>query len=361
MSKKLTTEEFIEKAIAVHVDRYDYSLVDYGGNQIKIKIVCKKHGIFEQRPADHLFGQGCDVCGGTHKLTTEQFIEMAITVHGDKYDYSLVEYVNNSTKIKIICKMHGVFEQNPADHLSNRGCYLCGKRTCGDKLKHTKDLIIDKFINIHGYRFDYSLVEYININTKVKIICKEHGIFEQSPSTHINGNGCAKCGGICKSNTVEFINKAITKRGNQYDYSLVEYINAITCVKIICKEHGIFQQTPNAHLSGRGCPSCAKTGFDSSKPGYHYYIRFDNINYNSLYKVGVTNLTTNKRLTGMQVNKSWTPTILQELYFENGQDALDLEKYNKLTFKEFQYTGEHILGNGNTELFITDILGLDII
>ena len=100
-------------------------------------------------------------------------------------------------------------------------------------------------------------------------------------------------------------------------------------------------------------------GFDPTKPGYQYYIRFNNLNYDSLYKVGVTNKTPKERITTMHVFNDWSYDILQELYFENGKDALDLENYNKKVFKEHQYKGEPIMQNGNTELFIIDVLGLD--
>jgi len=111
--KKLTTKEFINRAEKIHRNKYDYSLVEYVNTKTKIKIICKKHGIFEQTPNNHLCGKNCPKCHDYNKLTTKEFINKAEKDHGNKYDYSLVEYVNTKTKIKIICKKHGIFEQKP--------------------------------------------------------------------------------------------------------------------------------------------------------------------------------------------------------------------------------------------------------
>ncbi len=123
--KKLTKEEFIEKAIQKHGDKYDYSLVEYKNSRTKIKIICPTHYIFEQTPDCH-FNRGCDKCGGTATLTTNEFIEKSKNIHKDKYDYSLVNYKNNSTKVKIICSNHGIFEQEPSSHINHKnGCPKC--------------------------------------------------------------------------------------------------------------------------------------------------------------------------------------------------------------------------------------------
>jgi len=119
--KRLTTEEFIEKSIKVHGDRYDYSLVEYKNAHTKVKIICKEHGVFEQTPNTHLNGSGCLECGGTKQLNTKKFIKKAKEIHGKKYDYSLVNYINAKTKIKIICTNHGEFEQTPNSHLNSCG------------------------------------------------------------------------------------------------------------------------------------------------------------------------------------------------------------------------------------------------
>jgi very-short-patch-repair endonuclease len=189
--RKSNTNEFVEKAKKVHSDKYDYSLVNYETAHIKIQIVCKKHGFFYQTPHNHLHGKGCPNCSKSKKLTQSEFIEKAKKVHGDKYDYSLVNYINNNTKVKIICKKHGIFYQNPNNHISKHNENGCPK--CFGTIKSNTKEFIKKSKKIHDDKYDYSLVNYINNNTKVKIICKKHGIFYQKPSKHLIGQGCSKC------------------------------------------------------------------------------------------------------------------------------------------------------------------------
>ncbi|MGL6228678.1 MAG: hypothetical protein ACRC3J_05660 [Culicoidibacterales bacterium] len=184
------------------------------------------------------------------KKTTKEFITEAIAIHGTKYDYSLVEYTNNKTKVKIICKEHGIFEQVPSSHLKCHGCI-----ECAGKQKSSSKEFIKKSISVHGEKYDYSLVEYVGTMKKVKIVCNTHGIFEQVPSSHLSGFGCPDCG-MKKSNSEEFIKKSFGMHGDKYDYSLVDYIDSMKKVKIVCNTHGIFEQTPNSHLSGAGCPKC---------------------------------------------------------------------------------------------------------
>ncbi|MDR0675740.1 MAG: hypothetical protein LBF97_01715 [Elusimicrobiota bacterium] len=194
--------------------------------------------------------------------TTEQFIKQAKEVHGDKYDYSLVEYINNYTKIKIICPEHGVFEQIPKHHLNGSKCKKCiNKKRSLDKT-YTLNIFIQKAKEVHGDKYDYSLVEYINSETKIKIICPIHGVFEQTPHLHIRGSGCRKCYNkkISKrlsKTTEQFIKQAKEVHGDKYDYSLVEYKDERNKIKIICKKHGVFEQQPIVHLIQKcGCPIC---------------------------------------------------------------------------------------------------------
>ena len=248
---KLTTDTFITKAKNVHGDKYDYTLVNYINAQTKIKIICPEHGVFEQTPNNHLSGKkGCPRCGGTMRLNTNIFIEKSKNIHDDKYDYSLVNYINCETKIKIICPEHGTFEQIPIDHLYNKS----GCPYCGGTMKSNTNKFIEKSNKIHNNKYDYSLVKYINENKKIKIICSEHGIFEQTPNNHLSGKrGYPYCGGTMKSNIIEFIKKSNLIHNNKYDYSLVNYE---TKIKIICPEHGFFEQTPHSHLMNHGCPLC---------------------------------------------------------------------------------------------------------
>ena len=250
MSKSLTTQVFIERSNKIHNNKYNYSKIEYKNYNTKVCIICSKHGEFWQTPHAHLSGQGCPICAGIKKHTTEEFIELARKVHGDKYNYSKVNYINNKTPICIICPEHGEFWQTPESHLQGKGCIKCA----GIENLTTEDFI-EKARKIHGDKYSYSKVNYVNNHTKVCIICPEHGEFWQKPNAHLNGNGCPKCCGRNKT-TEEFIKEAKNKYGDKYDYSKTIYINARTPVCIICPEHGEFWQTPNDHLHGYGCKKC---------------------------------------------------------------------------------------------------------
>lgn len=126
--KKLTTAQFIEKSINVHGNKYDYSKVVYVNSYTKVTILCKEHGKFQQAPSNHIKGQNCPICAKLLKsMTLNGFIGNSIKIHGYKYNYSKVNYINSYTKVLIICPIHGEFLQLPTNHLSNRGCDLCGQ------------------------------------------------------------------------------------------------------------------------------------------------------------------------------------------------------------------------------------------
>lgn len=134
MRKSLTKEQFIERAILIHNNQYSYKDVDYINNSTKVKIICKIHGPFFQKPNSHIDGKcGCPSCGRnkseiSRRLTTEEFVTRAKAIHGDRYDYSNTTYVTNKTKIDIFCKLHGYFKQEAYSHInrSNSGCLYCG-------------------------------------------------------------------------------------------------------------------------------------------------------------------------------------------------------------------------------------------
>lgn len=188
-------------------------------------------------------------------MTNEEFIQKAKLKHGDKYDYSLVNYINNATKIKIICPTHGIIEQTPNSHLRHD----CIKCKINENTNNSLNFI-KKAKEIHNNKYNYSLVDYKNSFSKIKIICTEHGVFEQTPNSHLNGKGCLKCfaKNRCESND-DFIIKARKIHGEKYDYSLIEYKNVTEKMKIICKKHGIFMQSPSYHLRGIGCPICQES------------------------------------------------------------------------------------------------------
>lgn len=209
------------------------------------------------------------------RLTTQEFIEKCRSVHGDKYDYSKVEYKNSTSKITIVCKEHGEFSQIPSSHLSGVGCRECGIKSSVKKKTISQEHFIERCLEVHGNRYDYSKAVYRGGKKTVNIICKKHGEFEQLAAEHIKGANCPKCSyedrGIAKRGSLEdFLSKSKKIHCDKYDYSSVEYITAFDKVNIICPEHGVFEQLPNGHLSGRGCSKCSKNSSDLQKEIYSF-------------------------------------------------------------------------------------------
>jgi hypothetical protein len=192
------------------------------------------------------------------KLTTDVFIEKAKRVHGsDTYDYTLTDYKYSNEHITIICKIHGEFKQKPHYHLSGNGCSLCGVIKFKYKKTISDEYALKRLIDVHGDTYDYSLFIYKGIDHKIDIICKKHGVFSAIYRNHYySKTGCYHCQFNTKE---EYITKLNLIHNNIYDYSLVEYIKLSDKVKIICKIHGVFCQRLSAHLDGQKCPSCIST------------------------------------------------------------------------------------------------------
>ena len=153
---------------------------------------------FPQTPNCHLDGEGCPLCAKTKKLTLEEFIEKANKKHGvGRYDYSKVNYVDNRSDVIIICHNHDEpyeFKQNANSHLQGSGCRLCAIEEGKLFLKMTKEKFIERAIKIHSNLYDYSKVIYKGYDSKVQIICKKHNrLFKITPHRHLQGQGCPLC------------------------------------------------------------------------------------------------------------------------------------------------------------------------
>ena len=196
------------------------------------------------------------------RLTNKEFIEKARKVHGDKYDYSKVEYINKNTKVCIICPIHGEFCQTPDNHFKGQNCPKCANVTRGDTFRDGKDEFIRRAREVHGDKYDYSKVDYINNRTKVCIICPIHGEFWQVPYSHLKGFGCKKCNEKVYDLST-FVNTAKEIHGDEYDYSKVIYKSRKEKVCIICPKHGEFWQRPNDHLNKKGCPICKQSKIEN--------------------------------------------------------------------------------------------------
>jgi len=218
------------------------------------------------------------------KLTKSDFLEKSKFTHGDKYDYSLVEYVKGSVKVKIICKEHGIFTQTPYNHM-RFGCRFCSAKLNSIKSANKKRLTTEIFIErsniVHDNRYDYSMVKYVDYETKVKIRCKEHGIFLQTPHHHLAGINCPQCSFNKKLTTSSFIDKAKLIHGDKYNYNKTIYAHCKEKVKIICDIHGIFEQTPTDHLIGCGCPICNES---KGEIKIRLFLKKNNIQFKSQFK-----------------------------------------------------------------------------
>ena len=280
--KTLTKEKFIENALAAHGDKFDYSLVELdNGSRSRVKIICQKHGVFEQVATTHTgkMARGCPKCKndwrgekpikGTNGQRavwntgdkTSVFIEKAKAVHGDYYTYSQTRYVTSRDKLVVTCPVHGDFKLTANNFLRGKGCPSCGKAKIGDSLRMSLEEFLARANEKHNHKYSYEKVVYKTAKDPVEIVCPEHGAFFQQPYSHLIGRGCTACG--CQTRSKKnslgrdtFIERSKAVHGSKYDYSLVRYKNTTDPVTIICKEHGPFNQTPGNHLSDRGCKLC---------------------------------------------------------------------------------------------------------
>lgn len=194
--KKITTEQWVEKAKKVNGDKFDYSQVNYNGQYEKVWLKCNICGYtFLKTPKRHLLGDGCKNCNTLkQRKTTNQFIKEAKEKHGNKYDYSLVVYTTAFNKVTLICPKHGEFKIEPKGHVyRGDGCCKCAQKVNSDNLRKTTFNFIKEASLKHNNLYNYDKVSYINNSTKVIINCSIHGDFLQNPKEHLQGQGCPIC------------------------------------------------------------------------------------------------------------------------------------------------------------------------
>lgn len=286
--KSEMSNKFFDISKNIHMNKYDYSLSKYERSNSKIKIICKKHGIFEQTPHHHERGTGCPSCSyenkiGVSRMNTYDFISLSKKRHNNYYDYSLSDYKGHKEKVKIICQKHGIFEQRPRYHMNGGGCPKCNCGQSGGRyeggFKYTNDEFIEKCSIRHSNKYDYSKTEFNGVKDKVKVICKTHGEFEIQAYHHSNGVGCLKCSiDNKKIKTLDFIERSNKIHDNKYEYLInKEYTESKELVKIKCKEHGIFEQISDTHLKGSGCTLCKTKSRGEIR--IKNYLEKTNINY----------------------------------------------------------------------------------
>jgi ssDNA-binding Zn-finger/Zn-ribbon topoisomerase 1 len=197
--RRLTFNDFVKRANEIHSIEYEYYKEGYVKSSSKLKIKCPIHGIFIQGAGEHLYSkQGCPKCGNIvnsnkRKLPLNEFISRSNEVHNNFYDYSLVDYVRSSTKVKIKCPTHGYFMQEPQNHLNGSRCPKCSLAEQVKRQTKPREVFIEQSILIHGETYDYSLIDYVRSSLNVKIVCEKHGMFLQTPNSHLTGSGCPNC------------------------------------------------------------------------------------------------------------------------------------------------------------------------
>jgi len=255
MGKRLTKEEFIDRAVEIHGDKYGYDKVEYIDNKIKVKIWCDRcEEYFEQQPQAHMSGKGCAKCCSNMKLTTESFISKAILKHGDKYGYDKVDYVNNATKVKIWCnRCEEYFEQAPSGHVNGRGCFTCGSKSKGASQRLTYD-DVKKVVEDLGYTLISK--EYINNTSKLDFVDNEGYLYSVNFASIKTG---CKPDKFISSNkyTILNINKWIVDNNKNYVLISSKYKNSSSVLKLKCNKCNCeFTSSWNNIYLGKGCGIC---------------------------------------------------------------------------------------------------------
>jgi len=254
--RTLTTDQFISNARVVHGEIYDYSRTQYVKSSARVSIICKSHGEFLQLANVHTSGSGCPKCaqeaGYMHKLlSTKEFIIRANAIQDGRYTYDRTKYTGSKKKLVVTCPEHGDFECYAGNHLKGHGCARCSG------YGRTTEEFIHDAREIHNDKYDYSLTEFISVDSKVTIICPDHGAFEQRALGHLHGKGCTGCQrDNWRLDNEDFMRRAREAHGDKYDYSLIDYIDNKTPIRIVCPEHGQFMQKPSSHMDARGCQQC---------------------------------------------------------------------------------------------------------
>lgn len=257
------TADFIRRAMQVHGGRYDYSLVDYRTAREKVEIVCPEHGGFWQTPDKHVNrGQGCPACKPTARVSEEKFAHRLHAVHGGRLVLVPGSFSRMFDPVQMVCPRHGRFEALASNVVNNgSGCPKCAAEQRGIQQRMTREGFIAKATETHQQKYDYTRAEITDSVTPIEIVCPEHGVFKQTPAKHLMGQGCPQCGverrTLAKFKSKEqFVLDAVAVHGDRYDYSRFDYTSVRSPGTIICRKHGEFDQTPDAHLAGKGCQRC---------------------------------------------------------------------------------------------------------
>lgn len=288
---------------------------------------------------------------------TKTFIERATEVHGGLYSYSKSIYTKSLNNIIVTCSKHGDFAQVAIYHLSGNGCVDCYK----DSKSLTTEQFIAKAISVHGSKYCYKKSVYTSGKSSLLIACNTCGSeFQQGASTHLSGDNCPLCWDLKRLITIDvFMERSVATHENLYNYSKVDFVDTKTKVSIVCNQcNGVFTQTPQDHMTGRGCPYCAnkRRGYSRSdfigqctknnNKGVLYVLKcYDGDN--CFYKIGVTSYSIKSRFTGSKLPYEYES--LHQFEFESGY-IYDLEKTILRLLRLYSYKPS-ISFHGHTECF----------
>lgn len=269
MTKRLTTQDFLDRAKFVHGNKYEYDKTVYEKALGELIITCPKHGDFSIVARKHTNGkQGCKECSrlinsGKPRKTTEDFIKKSKERYGEKYTYNNAVYINNKTKVVVTCREHDDFSILPSNHYKCLGgCKECAKIAFVKLVSKEPKKFVSESKALHEDVYNYSKTKYVKNNQKVVITCEIHGDFKIFPSDHLKGSGCQKCGNIrtaesARKSPKDFLEECKSIHGDNYIYDKVVYTHSHSKITVTCKVHGDFNISPSRFLAAKGCRKCS--------------------------------------------------------------------------------------------------------
>jgi len=274
--RQIAIATFWDTVNSLWPDEYDYSQFEYNGATTPSTVICKRHGPFTTKPTYLVNGNGCPHCGQekvralgvSRRAGVEKFAVKARYQHGELYDYSRVQYVNNKVPVEILCRTHGSFWQKPNHHLSGRGCPECandGKRAKNKLLSDlTKEGLLGR-LQVANSLWQYDIASFSGMAKALSCLCPVHGAFSATPNNLLQNSGCIACGHAKHAarmvqrrlTTEEWVASALRVHADTYDYSEAVYVDNATRVAVICRKHGVFHTTNDHIYQATGCPRCA--------------------------------------------------------------------------------------------------------
>lgn len=219
--ERMSDKDYLKRVEDRFGETFQLDLITFNGD--KVTVVCDKHGEFSKNKHDFLRSKGCPTCA-RKKTSIACWVKSSREKHNDAFDYSLVKELRGNEPVPIICKEHGVFNQNPIRHKAGaNGCKPCSLRGLCEKRKKTQECLISDFVKVHGCEYDYSEVVYVNVKEKVSIVCKHHGVFRQTPDNHLQGQGCPACSLDTPFKKTGYISRCKKTKGRSNIYIILCY------------------------------------------------------------------------------------------------------------------------------------------